>query len=249
MNEDSASKELASPFELFILGLCFFALFSIAVDKFFHLDSATRLILLWADAVVCIIFFIDFLISLRRAQNRWRYFVTWGWIDLLSSMPTFDILRWGRAARICRILRLMRGVRATRVLTNFILGKRVQSTFLAAALMTILMITFSSVAILQFESAAESNIKTAGDAVWWSIVTLTTVGYGDIFPVTAEGRVIGSILMITGVGLFGIVSGFVASWFLSPVQKNEISEIEVLRHEISELRKTIIESGKYFPPG
>lgn len=246
MAEAYAAKKFASPYEFFILGLCIFALISIAVDTFLHLDNATRTILIWADTGICIIFFFDFLISFFRAENRWRYLITWGWIDLLSSVPTIDMLRWGRIARICRVFRLMRGVRATRVLTSFILGKRRQSTFLAAALISIVIVTFASIAILQFEGTSESNIKTAGDAIWWSVVTLTTVGYDDLFPVTAEGRMIGIMLTIIGVGLFGIISGFVASWFLSPGQKEEKSEIEILRHEISELRSTIIEYNKQF---
>jgi voltage-gated potassium channel len=242
MPEESRTNETASPYDIFILGLCIFALISIAMDTFFHLDSNTRLILTWSDTCVCIIFFIDFLNSLLRSENRWRYFITWGWIDLLSSIPSIDLLRWGRTARVFRVFRLLRGVRATKVLTNFILGKRAQSAFLAAVLILILMVTVSSITILQVESSSDSNIKSAGDAIWWSMVTLTTVGYGDKFPVTIGGRLIGIILMVGGVGLFGITSGFVASWFLSPMQKKENNDIGTLKQEILELRSIILES-------
>jgi voltage-gated potassium channel len=80
------------------------------------------------------------------------------------------------------------------------------------------MLLFSSVAILQFETDPNSNIKTAEDAIWWSYVTITTVGYGDKYPVTTEGRIIAVILMTVGVGLFGTFTAFVSSWF---VKSNE----------------------------
>jgi voltage-gated potassium channel len=76
------------------------------------------------------------------------------------------------------------------------------------------LITFSSVSILVFERAEGTNIKSAEDAIWWSVATMTTVGYGDKYPVTTEGRVIGIILMVCGVGMFAGLSGLVASLFL-----------------------------------
>jgi voltage-gated potassium channel len=88
----------------------------------------------------------------------------------------------------------------------------------SVALISILMIIFSSIAILQFEKDINSNIKTAEDAIWWSYVTITTVGYGDKYPITTEGRIIGAILMTTGVGIFGTFTALVSSWF---IQKNE----------------------------
>jgi voltage-gated potassium channel len=83
----------------------------------------------------------------------------------------------------------------------------------------ILMIIFSSIAILQVETDPNSNIKNAEDAIWWSFVTITTVGYGDKFPVTTEGRIIAAFLMTVGVGLFGTFTGFVASWFMGTNNK------------------------------
>jgi voltage-gated potassium channel len=86
------------------------------------------------------------------------------------------------------------------------------------------MIIFGSIAILQVEHDPNSNIKTAEDAIWWAFVTITTVGYGDKYPVTTEGRIIAGFLMITGVGLFGTFTGFIASWFLEPGKSKESEE-------------------------
>ena len=78
-----------------------------------------------------------------------------------------------------------------------------------------MMIVFSAIAILQVETDPTSNIKSAEDAIWWAITTITTVGYGDRYPVTTLGRIVSTILMITGIGLFGTFSGLVSSWLSS----------------------------------
>ena len=87
------------------------------------------------------------------------------------------------------------------------------------------MIIFSAVAILQVETAPNSNIKTAEDAIWWAYATITTVGYGDVFPVTTEGRIIAAALMTVGVGLFGTFTAFLASWFVTEKKQEDTENI------------------------
>lgn len=228
-------------YHLLMLVLCLFALGVLAIQTAVKLDPQIRLVLEYADYAVCLIFFADFVASLWRAPSRLRYLATWGWLDLLSSIPTLNVARWGRIGRILRVFRVLRGLRATKLISSVILRKRAQNTFLAAALLALLLIVFCSVAILEFETAPESNIKTAADAVWWSFATITTVGYGDRFPVTAEGRLIAVVLMCAGVGLFGTLSGFFASWFLENEVAEETNEIDALRQEIAALRRSIDE--------
>ena len=96
-----------------------------------------------------------------------------------------------------------------------------KGTFTAVSIIAVLMILFSSIAILQVEDQPNSNIKSAEDALWWSYVTITTVGYGDKYPVTTEGRLIAAVLMTVGVGLFGTFTGFLASWFVAERKKSE----------------------------
>jgi voltage-gated potassium channel len=229
------------PYLLFMLILSVLALAALAAEAVLPLDQGTREILNYADTLVCVAFFTDFLVMLHRAEKKWRYLLTWGWLDLASSIPTFDALRWGRAARIMRIFRVLRGVRSARVLSVFILERRAQSAFLAAALLSITLVSVSAISVLHFEAGAEANINTAEDAVWWAIATITTVGYGDKYPVTSEGRVVGAILMVAGVGLFGTCSGFVAAWFLAPAEAKRESEVSVLRREIAEIKRLLTE--------
>ena len=143
-----------------------------------------------------------------------------------------------------RIFRVLRGVRATKLVASILIDRRAESAFLAAALVSLLLIVISSIAVLQFESVPDANIKVAADALWWSVVTITTVGYGDKYPVTPEGRIVAGVLMTAGVGLFGIISGFVAAWFLAPRSKQQRSEIDALRLEIQALHKLVQEGLK-----
>lgn len=231
--------EAEGPYLIFILALSLFALGALAVQTLVRLDPSTVGILAYADNGVCALFFLDFIISLVRAEKRARYFVRWGWLDLLSSIPMVDALRWGRAARVMRILRVLRGVRSAKILSEFILHRRAQSAFLAATLVSVLLVVMASIAILQFETSPDANIKTPEDALWWAIVTITTVGYGDKYPVSSEGRLMAGFLMVVGVGFFGVLSGFVAAWFLKPQTQKKDNDIEALADEIRQLRELL----------
>lgn len=236
----SNSRSVASPsYQLFMLILCFFALAALTAQVAINLAPGTRRILELADYFVCLFFLFDFGASLLRAPDRRQYMLTWGWLDLLSSIPALDLARWGRAARIVRIFRVLRGLRATRLLAGLVVQRRAESGFLAATLVAILLVVICSIAVLQFETSPEANIKTADDAIWWALTTITTVGYGDRFPTTGEGRFVAVILMCAGVGLFGTFSAYLAAWFLQPEDANVESEISLLRAEVMALRQAI----------
>jgi voltage-gated potassium channel len=226
-------------YQVFMLALCIYALVALGAEAAYPGGTEILQLLTYADTSVCALFFVDFCLSLYRAENRWRYFYTWGWLDLLSSIPTLDLARWGRAARIARIVRVLRGIRATRILAGLLIEKRRQSGILAAALLALLLLTLASISILQVETNTASNIKTAEDAIWWALTTITTVGYGDHYPVTSEGRFVAGILMCAGVGLFGMFSGFLASWFVAPETKQGQQDIDSLRQEVRDLRMLI----------
>src|SRR5688572_9328990 len=217
----------ASPgYQVFMLVLCLYSLGILAFQASGPSEPATNTILDYADLLVCVIFLGDFVISFVRADDKWRYMRTWGWLDLLSSIPAVDVTRWGRAARILRVFRLLRGLKAAHLLITLIMKRRAQNALLALTLVAIVLITFCSIAILHFESGPDANIRTAEDALWWAFVTITTVGYGDRFPTTTEGRMVAVLLMSAGVGLLGAFSGFLASWFVGEddtSKKNEIA--------------------------
>lgn len=196
-----------------VLLLSIYVLVALLIDTFFHLPPEISKALSYIDNGICMVFLIDFIVQFRRAPNKWRY-MRWGWIDIVASIPTFDFMRAGRLLRAIRIIRLIRAFRSTRHIVKHVFRNRVKGTLTSVALVAVMVLLFSTIAILQFETAPNSNIKTAGDAIWWSYVTMTTVGYGDKYPVTTEGRIIAAILMTVGVGLFGTFTAFVSSWFV-----------------------------------
>jgi voltage-gated potassium channel len=236
MSAPPARPSSFSAYQFFILCLSVWAVITIGAGMFLSLNSETRIILHYADIVLCAIFFIDFLVTLHQAENRWRYLVTWGWLDLISSIPAIGPLRFGRIGRVFRILRVMRAIRSARVIALHVTSRRTQGAFLAAVLLSLLVLMTASIAILLVETVPASNIKTAQDAMWWAISALTTVGSADAYPVTPGGRLIAAFVMAAGVGVFGVVSGVAASWFLTPGQKEEDKDIIELKELVRGLR-------------
>jgi voltage-gated potassium channel len=238
-----SSTRLSYGYQVFMLVLCVYSLVIIAFQAS-NPSPGTLAILDFADFAVCVLFFADFVISLVRAENKWRYMVTWGWLDLLSSIPAIDIARWGRAARILRIFRLFRGLRAAHMMTSLVLVNRARNTVMAACLAAIMLITICSIAILHFETAPDSNILSAEDAVWWSFATITTVGYGDRYPTTTEGRMVAMVLMSGGVGLFGTFTGLLASWFSGEGEESANAELVAVKNELAMIRAALQNGGK-----
>ena len=203
-------------YELFIGALSILTILNFGLSLFFtdHQDLQTVLTIL--SAVVTPIFMADFLYRFFTARSRSRYFWRgFGWADLLSSLP-FPQLKIMRIFRLIRVIRLLVEFGARRLFAEFI-SKRAQNALLTVAFLVLCILEFGSLAILSAEQGApDANITNAPDALWWVFVTITTVGYGDHYPVTDGGRLIGIVVMIGGVGLFGTLSGYLANAFLSP---------------------------------
>jgi len=207
-------------FDIVIVILSVYVLFALIIDSFFKLSPEVSKLLYVIDDLICVLFLYDFFYRFFKSPSKLK-FMKWGWIDLISSIPTFEYLRYGRLIRLIRLFRILRAFRSVKYLTSHIFKTRTKGTFSTVSLISFLMLIFGSISILQVETAPESNIKTASDAIWWAFVTITTVGYGDKFPVTNEGRVIAAFLMITGVALFGTFTGFIAAWFMGDKSKKE----------------------------
>jgi len=175
-----------------------------------------RRVLFVMDAVLSAIFLGDFIFRLRSAPNKAEYFFKrFGWADLLASLP-FEHAKVFRIFRIIRVVRLMRadGWAKTK---QTLARDRAENALLTLILLGLLVLEFGSLWILHVEELVKgANITTASDALWYVIVTISTVGYGDRYPVTTEGRIIGVIIIIVGVGIFGTFTGYLANAFLTP---------------------------------
>lgn len=200
--------------------LSFYVMGVLIFDTFYEFPKETAILLSYIDTAICIFFFLEFSVRFFQAENKLS-FMKWGWIDLISCIPMVDFLRMGRILSIIRLIRVVRAFRTTTHLVNHLFANKAQGTFTSISVIAILLVIFSAIGILQVENDPNSNIKTAEDALWWAYVTITTVGYGDKFPVTSEGRIIASVLMTAGVGLFGTFTAFVASWFVDVKSEKE----------------------------
>lgn len=230
------------PFQIFTLFLSIYVLLELLVESAFTLPSDTLEILHFTDNIVCLFFLADFCMRFKAADSKMR-FMKWGWIDLLSSIPMLDTFRYGRIVRVVQVLRILRAVRSTKFIIGFLFRNKMHGTFTLVSLVSILLVIFGAVAMLQLEKGMPgSNIHNATEAIWWAFVTITTVGYGDYYPVTFEGRIVAAVLMTGGVGLFGAFTGFVASWFLEEDQEDQGKHIiNNLRDEIQDLKSDIAE--------
>lgn len=223
MTDQNAKNEKLGFLNLLVMLLSIYILVAVLIETFYKLSPEMSKLLADIDLGICAIFFIDFSIRFKKAENKLE-FMKWGWIDLLSSIPMIDFLRAGRILRLIRLLRIVRAFRSTNLLIKHIFKNKAEGALASAAITSILLLLFSSIAILQAEQEPGSNIKTAEEAIWWSYSTFTTISYGEFYPITTEGRIIAAILTTAGMALFGTFTAFAASWFYQESKEEEENE-------------------------
>ena len=218
MTQKTASpRQHSNAYNIFILVLTVLSL-AVMVVMLLPISDATLELLSVYDNLICIIFLIDFTLNLRAAPKKSEYFLRQGgWLDLLGSIPSFGITRYGgllrlaRLGRFARITRLLRGENKASLVKD-VLENRSRYALFITILLTILVLTVASTLVLQFESQSpDANISTGGDALWYAIVTITTVGYGDRFPITVGGRITAMFIMFMGVGIIGALASILSS--------------------------------------
>jgi len=233
MTQETAKlRKPSNAYSIFILVLTILSL-AVMVVMLLPLSDTTLKLLGVYDNLICVIFLIDFFLNMRAASKKSDYFIGQrGWLDLLGSIPSFGVfklgglLRLARLSRLARITRLLRGEQK-KALVKDVLDHRSQYAVFITIFLTILVLTVASVLVLQFESkSADANITTGGDALWYAIVTITTVGYGDFYPVTAAGRVTAVFIMFAGVGIIGALASILASLLVAPSSSEEESAAE-----------------------
>ena len=223
-------REKSLWWQTLILLLSIYAVIALAVDTFISLPDQTSNLINSIDTLICIVFIGDFLYRLVSASKK-RSYLKWGWIDLVSSIPSIQFLRWGRAVRIVRILRILRGLRSSRAVLRHFFREKALGVFATVGIAALFLLIFSSIAILSVEDDPESTVRTGSDALWWAFVTLTNVGDGRYYPVTGPGKIIAALLTLSGAALLGTFTAYIASKFLGAQQEKQGQvEAEVQSH-------------------
>lgn len=244
---DKSSRELKHvTYEILIVALSLLSFINIPLYYLMR-DETTIAVVATIDAGISIIFLVDFIYRLWIADSKKEYFFhRFGWADLLASLP-FPAVKLLRAFRLYRVARLMRQIGPERLLRE-LRANRGGNALVIVLLLIILILEFGSIGIVAAErSNPDANIKNASDALWWVYVSITTVGYGDRFPVTMTGRLIGIFVLTLGVGLFGVLTGFLADFFLnrrSDDQSDTLPQMEApsdVKEKMNELKRLLEE--------
>lgn len=200
---------------LFILAL-------IAVSTLFVEDPEY----IWIDRLIWLIFFADVLVRVLLAPKKWEY-IRKNPLDVIVALPLDSIFQTARLLRLFRLLRvILITTRFMKPIYTVIKENKLEKTLTFA----FLLIFVVSIPV----SLVEPNINSYGDAIWWSIVTMTTVGYGDISPETGLGRTLAVLLMLVGIGLIGIVTASIASYFIGNQQAKSTEEMKYLQAKLNQ---------------
>ena len=197
------------------------------------LNAQTQAVLDWLNWGLWTLFAIDYVVRLFLALDRWRFVRTHVLDLIIVVVPAFRALRLLRLVSVFIVF-----LRRSRELPYLVLP-------LYVAAITVLLIGVSAVLVYDTEAGnSDSPISSLGDAVWWAFTTVTTVGYGDEYPVTPMGRALGVLLMLSGITLLGSLTASAAAWLTNTRRSSEdevtntalLAEIKALRAEVDELR-------------
>lgn len=232
-------ERFAKFFEILVLFAALLVIPIVLIEEFGDSEKAKQV----ADIgnwIIWLIFTSEYLVMVSIVPDRWKY-TKRSWLDISIIVLTFPplptllaTLRLVRLARLARVLRLLRLLKLAAALTRAGMAVRSLATKHGVAYLAVLSVLLTAGFGLLF-FLAEPDAKDPTDGVWWAFVTLTTVGYGDIYPTTFLGRVLAVILMIVGIGFVATLTGAIAAYF---VEEDEGAEILTeLRHVSQRLER------------
>lgn len=209
--KDKHQAKILSNYTIFIVIITMLTWLNIVL--FFTMgDSEAKVVIYDISYFLTFILLLDVLVRWRVAKSARKYFIEeHGWLDLIGSFP---LLSFARVPNVVKTIKKLRTLGMGRIFRTFV-NNRGETAVLSITLAVIFLMEFGSIFILWAESSSsDANIVTSSDAVWWVLVTVATVGYGDKYPVTNNGRFIATFVIVAGIGLFGILSGYMAKVFL-----------------------------------
>jgi voltage-gated potassium channel len=221
-------NRLSRWFAVFIQILILLSLVTFSIETLPNLEPETRTILSYIEIFCVVIFTIEYILRIYVADSKPKFiFSFFGLIDLVAILPfylSFGVdLRSLRVLRFLRIFRILKLVRYNKAINHFTRAiKSAKEEILLFVFITLMLIYFSAVGIYYFENEAQPEYFTSiFDSLWWAIITLTTVGYGDVYPITAGGKVFTFFILMIGLGIVAIPTGIISSALTRSVDKKE----------------------------
>jgi len=201
--------------------------------------------LYYLDLGILIIFIVDYIIRLRISKNKKEFFKN-NIFDFIAILPFTSLLRIFRAFRLFRLLKIVKVIKLVKLITFFkMFTSRIRVFLHTNGFIYTVYISFSIVLLGAVGIYIVENNKTVSsfeDALWWSFVTTTTVGYGDISPTTNAGRLIAGVLMMVGIGFIGMLTSTIATYFLKRkpstlcASKNELDVSDLTQEELNTVK-------------
>lgn len=205
-------------FDYFIQSLIVLSLISFAIETLPDLPMPIRLSLAGFEVFVIFVFTAEYALRIYAARNRWGYiFSFFGLVDLIAILPFYIVfaldLRVVRAFRILRVFRVLKLVRFNRAVERYKMAYSIVKEELALFFVVTGILTYLAAAGIHFfeHEAQPEQFQSIFHSFWWAIVTITTVGYGDVYPITLGGRIFTLFILVAGVGVVTVPAGLVAS--------------------------------------
>lgn len=224
INDNTSSRVFA----FFIQGLILLSVITFSVETLPDLEPDTRFLLRIFETFSVVVFSIEYILRIYVSDKKLKFiFSFYGIIDLLSILPFYVALgidlRSLRALRFLRLFRILKLVRYNRALNHFNAAiKSAKEEILLFIMVTLILMYFSAVGIYYFENEAQpEHFSSIFDSLWWAIITLTTVGYGDVYPITVGGKVFTFFILMIGLGIVAIPTGIISSALTRSVDKKE----------------------------
>lgn len=207
-------REKGSPvYKLFLLAVSLYVLLVVFLETFVISDPELLVLLQRIDFCICILFLGDFFVNLYMAERKLAY-LKWGWIDLVSSIPMVEPLRWGRVARIVRIMRFLRSMKSLKLLISAIQASRFQSLTLVVMLITFVAYTVCAGLILELERDYPSKINTANEALWWAFLNIMNAKISVTEAQSTGGMLATVVLNKIGLLVFAYFNAIVIAWLI-----------------------------------
>ncbi|MHA3977813.1 ion transporter [Halovulum sp. GXIMD14794] len=221
------------PYLFFNNAVIVLAVVAYAASTMPDLSENTRLVLYAIETVVIFTFALDYMLRLISAPSALGYvFSFWGIVDLIAWAPALLLggtdlssTRIIRLIQLARVLKLLRLAKAFDILLGAL--KDVREQLIVFVIFTLIMLFLASVGIYQFEHPAQPELfKSVPHSMWWAVATLSTVGYGDIYPVTAGGRIFTGIVLLVGLSVIAVPTGLISAALVQKTREESNKENE-----------------------